>query len=479
MTKNNGYCKSAIENYKAIFIQYIESKNEQIGYKTHVVLNDIICLSRRIKMDLSDMEAIIEKCLRSNDIPNGIKYWILVSIKGNYDKWKLKSITYAPDICMELLSQEVDYGRCKSVLEIGEFFARRFKKEMLPIIYERLGDNEEKCVKNDAEENIIVSHYNQYTFQRMMKYYKMSGNVEKLRCATIRYNECKVGLKFIKFENKTTMPKELVVFMQSLFRDVKTSKPEQVLYLLSNHFDLFYPPNDMLNKVWSDTESKNYFHINCMRAVRSDINNNVTETTHEDNCKLLVYDNFLLNSIRWIIHILALSIEKKKLSYSIIRKILINRTSFGKGMTINRNGNRLYYTWFDKVDFALKDFFIQCNKEMKGEKSDWRNVITNLTIQFEGILRDIIRIYNGENSKIVGNNKEKVVEMLLDDLLRTNACKELFTDEDRNLFYYTFTNKGLNIRNYVAHGFYLPQDYSTYNAILVFLCVLRLVRFEE
>ena len=69
--------------------------------------------------------------------------------------------------------------------------------------------------------------------------------------------------------------------------------------------------------------------------------------------------------------------------------------------------------------------------------------------------------------------------MLLDDLLRTNACKELFTEEDRNLFYYTFTNKGLNIRNYVAHGFYMPQDYSTYNAILVFLCVLRLVRFEK
>lgn len=106
-----------------------------------------------------------------------------------------------------------------------------------------------------------------------------------------------------------------------------------------------------------------------------------------------------------------------------------------------------------------------------------RSVINNLTIQFEGILRDIIRLYNGETSKVMGSNKEDVVEMLLDDLLRTEACRDLYTDEDRDLFYYAFTNKGLNIRNNVAHGFYLPLDYTSYKAILVFLCVLRLVRY--
>ena len=92
-------------------------------------------------------------------------------------------------------------------------------------------------------------------------------------------------------------------------------------------------------------------------------------------------------------------------------------------------------------------------------------------------MRDSIRVYNGETSRIVGSNKENIAEMLLDDLLRTEACKVLYSDEDRNLFYYTFTNKGYNIRNDVAHGFYLPHDYTSYKAILVFLCILRLVRY--
>ena len=87
-------------------------------------------------------------------------------------------------------------------------------------------------------------------------------------------------------------------------------------------------------------------------------------------------------------------------------------------------------------------------------------------------------MYNGETSRIVGSKKEDVAEMLLDDLLRTEACKELYSDEDRDLFIYALTSKGLNIRNCVAHGFYLPSDFTTFKAILVLLCMLRLVRYD-
>ena len=38
--------------------------------------------------------------------------------------------------------------------------------------------------------------------------------------------------------------------------------------------------------------------------------------------------------------------------------------------------------------------------------------------------------------------------------------------------------KGYNIRNYVAHAFYIPQDYGMIEATLVFLCILRLTMFS-
>lgn len=55
---------------------------------------------------------------------------------------------------------------------------------------------------------------------------------------------------------------------------------------------------------------------------------------------------------------------------------------------------------------------------------------------------------------------------------------QIFRKEDIEFFEYVFTAKGYNIRNYVAHAFYIPQDYGMIEATLVFLCILRLTMFR-
>ena len=310
-----------------------------------------------------------------------------------------------------------------------------------------------------------------------MQYYQKAGNEEKLRYATSKYNENKVGIRFFNIEEKRELPQEFVNFINRLFKSINESDSKTILNFLSNHNDLFYLTDSKLKELWESTERNKPFYMLHMNAVRCDINNNIRTVSHEELFKYQGYTVYLSNTVKWIIHILSTAIENKKISYSIVKKILLRQTEFGRKWVINRNGQEFNFCWFEKIDSALKDFFIQYNKELKGQPSDWSNVINSLTIQFEGILRDSIRVYNGETSRIVGSNKENIAEMLLDDLLRTEACKVLYSDEDRNLFYYTFTNKGYNIRNDVAHGFYLPHDYTSYKAIIVFLCILRLVRY--
>ena len=127
------------------------------------------------------------------------------------------------------------------------------------------------------------------------------------------------------------------------------------------------------------------------------------------------------------------------------------------------------------IDIGLKEFFKQCSKILRGQNTDWRFTIEFLSMKFEGILRDIIQL-SGEN--IVKENKQgEVVNCLLDDLLRTETIRQTFDEDDRLLFNYVFTSKGLNIRNNVAHCFYKPQDYCANNALLVLLCILRLGKF--
>ena len=84
--------------------------------------------------------------------------------------------------------------------------------------------------------------------------------------------------------------------------------------------------------------------------------------------------------------------------------------------------------------------------------------------------------YGGHVTKVGRDNN--LSQALLDSLLREPCLREIFREEDIEFFEYVFTAKGHNIRNNVAHAFYIPQDYGKIQATLVFLCILRLTMFR-
>ena len=478
LTKDTRYCETAVDNYILIFKHYVESKKD--GYSIYEVLDWIIKLSNKIRLEMQSIQDLILHYLRATAVEDRTKIWILTALEENNNIWRPKSLDFVPQLCLDIWSRacDSDYNECKFILETGEFFARKFNKELLPIYYEKLGDNEEKTIHayDGNLENMVIPHYNQATYQRMMQYYQKAGNREKLRYATAKYNENKVGLRLFKMKEEVELPPEIKEHFTKIFEWADKSNADVLLRSLSTHQNLFFVPHSMLEELWEKAKAEKFSYMEYMSAVYCDINNNVHPTTHEKMYKSQAYGMYLSNSIRWIIRILSPAIESNRLSYNKVKKELLNHSDFGLVLSMNRNGEQFTYSWFHKVDFAIKDFFVQYKKELAGKHSDWRNVINALTIQFEGILREKIRLHNGETSKIVRNTN--VSEMLLDELLRTEGFLELFSLEDKDFFCYVFTNKGYNIRNNVAHGFYLPHDYTSYKAILVFLCLLRLVRYD-
>lgn len=482
LTKDTRYCKTSVDNYILIFKHYVKSKKD--GYCIYEVLDWTIKLSKKIRLDMHPIQDMTLHYLRATDVEDKTKIWILKALEENYNVWKPKILDFVPQLCLDIWSRtcDSDYSECKFILETGEFFARKFNKELLPIYYEKLGDNEEKTVRvyDENLENMVIPHYNQAAYQRMMQYYQKAGNREKLRYATAKYNENKVGLRLFKMKEEVELPFAVKEHFTKIFEWADKSNADMLLRSLSIHQNLFFVPHSMLEELWEKVKAEKFSYMKYMSAAYCDINNNVHPTTHEEMYKSQAYGMYLSNSIRWIIRILSPAIKSNRLSYTKVKKELLNHSDFGVALSMNRNGEQFTYSWFHKVDFAIKDFFVQYKKELSGKHSDWRNVTNALTIQFEGILREKIRLHNGETSKIVGNTKDKenVSEMLLDELLRTEGFLELFSLEDKDFFCYVFTNKGYNIRNNVAHGFYLPYDYTSYIAILVFLCLLRLVRYD-
>ena len=55
--------------------------------------------------------------------------------------------------------------------------------------------------------------------------------------------------------------------------------------------------------------------------------------------------------------------------------------------------------------------------------------------------------------------------MLLDQLLNQKVLTQVFDQDDLLLFKQTFTNEGYNIRNDVAHGLFMPEEYTPYRGL--------------
>jgi len=171
------------------------------------------------------------------------------------------------------------------------------------------------------------------------------------------------------------------------------------------------------------------------------------------------------------------AIADGQLTYRKLRKELMQKSVFGTPVKYKRGEEEFTSTWFEQVDYALKDLFKQYKRAIAGKPADWRIPIDVLPAKFEAMLRDIVGTEGGQIEK-VGKNQE-LTAALLDDLLRDPVLKKAFTAEDILFFEYVFTSKGENIRNYVAHGFYKPCDYNIFRATLVFLSILRLTKYRR
>jgi hypothetical protein len=172
-----------------------------------------------------------------------------------------------------------------------------------------------------------------------------------------------------------------------------------------------------------------------------------------------------------------------KLSYNHVYNFLLQHSWYGQQfrkmkMQVNSDSD-IYYNWLSILAPALHSFLSQMEASVLSkynfQHNNWVLCIDSLTLKFEGALRDFIRLTGASTSKI---KNDEIQEMLLEDLLNSDAAKKQFTENDLELFKIVFTNKGDNIRNSVAHGFYNMDNYSYDKICKVFFCILRLGKYR-
>lgn len=475
-TYKENWCDISIKNYKEIITDLSQNPETACECKQTLELVFDFWSSQRSKIILEIKPLITELIKKGNDL---LKISLIQFVKDQQSQkhklYKASESGFIVPLCKDLSIRIDDYHKCKNVATAGIYLAQKNAnkfKDIIDELYVILGDNEEQLIHSceGQEENLAIAPQNQQTLETMIEYYKRGHCKEKEEFAIKRYRENCKNIKYIPITVSRQHDPNLTKKMEGYFQEKsKLSSNDYLVYLIIGD-QLVFPPNEYLEKQ-PETE---YLYKKMIKQVIADINGNV-RPAGKDWDKFMMYQLCVNNGIEGLISTIIEAHKQKRISYAKTKRFLLEQTVLGISLYANRINGKITYTWFEQIDFAIKDFFKQLGKIQFGKTPDWRLVIDVLPSKFEGILRGMINLSGGVTTK---KKDETTEEITLEALFDTPTFLELFDIDDKNLFEFVFTRKKLNIRNYVAHGMYIPQDYSMTKAVLVFLCILRLAKAD-
>ena len=393
------------------------------------------------------------------------------NIKKDFDQENLT------ELCLRDYEDETDSTMQERLLDFALNFSKHISNRNLrKKVCELKGDYLMSHLLPYDDNNIIIPHYNNSKLVNAIGLYKEAKNEEKKKNAILKYEANKNELRYINFSHSITKEKyeKRVAKMQEIIDFISRGGHFYIfLELCGLDIDRFCLSADRLNQA-VQKQIKEFTYIQLTHAVKCDSYNNKRQCKHEEIILHQLFD-FRYRKYAFCIftQVLAIAMKNNTFSFDTLKEDLCLMGFNSFVVYKEYNGERIQTTPFVMVENGLHEFLIQHQKFVNGEKTDWRFCISFLSTQFEAIMRLIVN-YLGE--PIVKEKDGNTEFVTLEVLLKTEVLKSIFTKEDLLLFSQIYTKAGYNIRNDVAHGLLLPQEYTATKALLVFVSVLRLAK---
>lgn len=482
LTKNNNYCHEAILYYQQALTAAFQDKNKEY-YELRVdeIFEKILELSGRIKYQLPELKKQITGYLSDDTIADKLKTRLFLSVKER-NVFTPKESESFPPLFIKLAQSTADAAWVEHNLNIALFFASKTQdQQLIQKIYELLGDNELKGIIPDDDNNLAIPHLNEQIYEESINYYQKAKCDEKLKQVGKLHEKNKTKKRYIPIRIKTEVSEELIDALNSQLEYISDQSSLAIVVNLIFCKQFLFPSNEKLNEEIQNRGT--YFHEQHFSPVQVDLNENHKKSNSDDNIKFQYYGIMMRGNIDFIIRSIARCIEKRKLSYKKLYNILNKYTVLGREFTRElNNGTAVSYTWLSIVDIGFENFFVQFRRLQNGKVADWRICIDVLALKFEGIFREMLAINGATITKYKDGNTslitlEQMIRLESDDI-KDAFCKS-FDNDDLNLFQYIYSSiaQCRNIRNEVAHCYYLPQMYTIEKALLVVLGILRLAKF--
>ncbi len=476
LSDNNLFAKKAIDALiDSIGFLLPEDKNA-FPFNASDAIGHLFKLSKRIKYRLTDVTDLAFGILDS-DYGFKTKLTLIEKAKEStfFTSTEAERLT---KICKDIYPSTQERWKERCCL-LGLFYAVKLQdrgKEYVAFFNESLGDFEFAKYRNTGEEpnNIIIPHLNDSCLEKTMQYYKNAGAIKKMKQVGKLYSSNKKKLRYIPISSRMETDKRVIDYFTSLEKELLSRESP---YLLSSLVipDIFLFPS--FDVIAEKTSVKSSTELLGFEEKLKDINGNTQNTKIAYQTRKM-YETWLLEIIRkHVLSVILSAVWQKKLTYAKTKNWFLKYTCLGTPIEHVRGNQVVSSTLFSQIDYVIKDLMLQYKRFAQKKPTDWRVSVDELSIRFEGILRTIVDNCGGQTVRL-GRDGCTTEAVLLDDLLRESTLLKVFSKDDIDFFEYVFTAKGFNIRNNVAHAFYIPQDYNVIKATLVFLCILRLTKFQ-
>lgn len=473
-TKHLSYAEIAIDNY----IATISKIRKEEYHELTIILSAILHISKKTKKKIDEAKKVAITLI--NDLPNWFKSSILKSILENRILFKdeLNDIAKKMPSWYEEKSP-ASYFSNKQTLEIG---IELYQLLRLPLteLYELLAQNENLILEQHLEDTDFVKYI---TIGNKAKYLRLAGKFQEEEETLREFNRLKSIFKLNKVGWRLG---EEETEMYNMYLDMKSKvildqPPEKILAIFSINEDILVDP--VKNEEIANRYIKNSI-INLSNTSAIDININFKNLKDSEKINNEIIKSYTIshgiNCFGLFLKVFVDGIVTGKFNYYKIHNFLETHTWYGskfkKGMAdneIDQNSN-----WLMMLAPGIHNYFAQFELSTLMNTNKINNFILaldSLTLKFEGALRDFIRL-SGGNTTTIKNGELK--EQLLEELLDNQIIDNYFTEKDIELFKYTFTRKGINLRNNIAHSFLEFSDYNFQAVTLVFFCILRLGKYR-
>ncbi len=396
----------------------------------------------------------------------------IISEMLEYNKtFKKSDFAGVDDILWNLANLKFKEGEYLYVISIVSQHAHKIDKKIGKLSYcwdDLIGKAYEKLIQK-ADSALTARYWCIYAIKHYTRLNKYSNKIQKLE------------IEYSKFKNKL----ELSTFKQQINYEPFIDIAEDILKLspidILKHLacsPIYFPPLDNLNtqdNYIADFFPTSYLDENMHPAKISDMKT-------EQDLYLTNYQNFWQIYEITVQHIIIEGVRNKKITEQALANFLMDYSSFFD-ITIKSypNKKRIRYNWSSTILSIFETYFNEINKSFSEPKIYYPNLITvteSFVLKFETWIRYYLACHNQPTISSLPQENGIIREKDLNYLLYDDFIIEKFDFNDLLYFRYLFIAKeGCNLRNEIAHGCLIPEQYTVELFNRVFFAFLRLAKY--